>query len=154
VLVKPVIYMSNLLFDAESIKGGKLPSVFGDAPVTFVDPVDVGELMARAILDPQYDGEAWEFGGPEAMTHDEIAETLSKVLGRPIAHVRIDLSTFQESAARDGLPEFVIEAIVEAARVAPQGAFVASDDVLHRVIGRSATPLSDWVERNRSALVA
>jgi uncharacterized protein YbjT (DUF2867 family) len=41
---------------------------------------------------------------PSALTYDEIAATLSQVLGRPIAHVRIDLPTFQGSAASGGLP--------------------------------------------------
>ncbi len=152
--------MSNLLFDAEAIKAGTLPSVFGDARVSLVDPADVGELMARALLDPRYDRESWEVGGPAALTHDEIAATLSEALNRLIAHVRVDLPTFQAAAAGEGLPDFVIEAIVEVARVAPGGAFVGSDEIVQRVLGRPASPLQDWVEqhsdawrRNRPALL-
>jgi uncharacterized protein YbjT (DUF2867 family) len=154
VLVKPVVYMSNLLFDAETIKTGSLPSVFGDARVSFVDPRDVAELIARAILDPQYDDAVWEFGGPAALTHDEVAATLSEVLGRPIAHVRVDLPTFQASAADAGLPDFVVEAIGEAARLAPEGAFVSSDEVIRQILGRPGTGLRDWTEFNREALTA
>jgi uncharacterized protein YbjT (DUF2867 family) len=146
--------MSFLLVRAQAIKSGRLPSLFGDASVSFVDPRDVADLIARALLDPQYDGEAWQFGGPAALTHDEIVATLSEVLGRPIEHLRVDIPTFQESAARDGLPDFRIEAIVEVARMASEGAFAASDDVVRRVLGRPASPLHDWVERHRDALTA
>jgi hypothetical protein len=75
--------------------------------------------------------------------------TLSEVLGRPIAHVRVDVPTFQSSSASEGLPDFVIEVIVEAARLAPQDEFVASDDVARRILGRPASRLRDWIERNR-----
>jgi uncharacterized protein YbjT (DUF2867 family) len=84
----------------------------------------------------------------------EIAATLSEVLGRPIAHVRVDVPAFQESAASRGLPAYVIDTILEAASLAPEGAFVASDDVIRGVLGWPASGFRDWVERNREALTA
>jgi hypothetical protein len=48
----------------------------------------------------------------------------------------------------------VIETIMEAARLAPEGAFVASDDVVRRILGRPASGPRDWVERHRDALTA
>jgi uncharacterized protein YbjT (DUF2867 family) len=154
VLVKPVTFMSNLLLNAEAIKGGSLPSLLGDARLSLVDPRDVGELTAHVLVDPHYDGQTLRFGGPAALTHDEIAAALSEVLGRPISHVRLEVPAFRESAARRGLPVYVIETVVEAATFAPNGTFVASDDVIRRALGRPASPLSNWVERNREALAA
>jgi uncharacterized protein YbjT (DUF2867 family) len=153
VLVKPVTFMSNLLLNAEAIRGGRLPSLLDDARLSLVDPRDVGELIAHALVDPQYDGETLRFGGPAALTHDEIAATLSEGLGRPIAHVRLEVPAFRESAA-SGLPTYVIETVVEAATVAPNSTFAASDDAIRRVLGRPASPLSHWVERNREAFAA
>jgi uncharacterized protein YbjT (DUF2867 family) len=146
--------MSNLIGNAEAIKNGSLPSAFGDGRVSFVDPRDVGEMIARALVDPRYEGETWTFGGPAALSYDEVAATLSEVLGRPIAHVRLDEQAFRNLAARAGLPAHVVETISEAARLAPEGVFVASDDAIRRVLGRPASPLRDWVERHRAALTA
>ena len=154
VLVKPATLMSNLLGNAEAIRSGSLPSVFGDGRVSFVDPRDVGELIARAVIDPQYDGQALRFGGPAALTYDEVAAILSDALGRSIAHVRIDVPAFQASAAGRGLPAHVIDTIVEAASLAPSGTFIASDDAIQQILGRPASPLRDWVDRNREALAA
>lgn len=154
VLVKPATLMSNLLPNSQAIKGGSLPSIFGDSRISLVDPRDVAELIAGALLHPRDDGETWRFGGPAALTYDEIAATLTEVLGRPVAHLRLDVSAFRKSAASRGLPAFVIDTITEAARLAPHGTFVASDDVVRRVLGRPASPLRDWVERHRDALTA
>jgi uncharacterized protein YbjT (DUF2867 family) len=154
VLVKPVTLMSNLLGNAEAIRSGSLPSVFGDGRISFVDPRDVAELIVHALIDPQHDGEALKFGGPAALTYDEVAGMLSEVLGRPISHVRIDVPAFRASAAGRGLPAHVIDTIVEASSLAPAGTFIASDDVIRRILGRPASPLRDWVDRNRAALAA
>src|SRR6185369_11773127 len=98
VVLRPVIYFSNLLFDAAAIKTGKLPSVFRDGRISFVDPRDVAELAARALLQPAYAGQTWEFGGPEALSYDDVAATLTRVLGRRVEHVRLDDATFAAAA--------------------------------------------------------
>ena len=69
--------------------------------------------------------------------------------------MRADLPAFKASAARDGPARlFVVETIGEAARLAPEGTSIASDDVIRRILGRPARGLRDWVERHRDALTA
>jgi uncharacterized protein YbjT (DUF2867 family) len=153
VILRPTIFMSNLRMDAASIvNDGKLPSVFGDARVTFVDPKDVAALARRALIEPnKYAGASWDFGGPEPLSYDDLAATLTEVLGRRIEHVRVDLKDFAESALRSGLPDFVVEAITESAPLARLGKYAPNDDAVQRVLGRKASPFREWAERNRNA---
>lgn len=151
VVLRPTIFMSNLFMDAAAIKAGKLPSVFGDARVTFVDPRDVAALAARALVEPNYEGESWEFGGPEALTYDDLAATFTAVLGRRVGHERVELATFRESARKAGLPDFVVEAITESAPLANTGKYAPADDVVQRVLGRRGSTFRGWVERHRNA---
>lgn len=151
VVVRPVVYMSNLLMDLEAIRAGRLPSTFGDGRMSFVDPRDVAELMARALVEDRHEGQIWEFGGPEALTYDDVASTLTTVLGRPVTHVRLDPAAFRELALQAGLPDFVVEAITEAAAHTREGRFVTDDGVVQRVLGRRAARLADWTERHREA---
>jgi uncharacterized protein YbjT (DUF2867 family) len=154
VVLHPMQFMSNLLTQAESIKSGRLPSVFGDGKFSFIDPHDVAELMARALVDDGYVGESWTIGGPETLTYDDLAATFADALGREVVHTRVDVAPFREAALRDGLPDFVVEMIVEAAAVVPAGHFVADDQVVRRVLGRPATPFRDWLVQNREAFAA
>lgn len=151
VIVRPVVFMSNLLFDAASIRTGKLPSVFGDARMSYIDPRDVAAVMARALLDERHAGATWELGGPEALTYDDLAATLTRVLGRRVEHVRLDDAAFRSAALASGLPDFVVEAITSAATHARAGRYAANDDVIRRLLGRCGGRVSDWVERHREA---
>jgi uncharacterized protein YbjT (DUF2867 family) len=151
VVVRPVVFMSNLMFEAPAIRTGKLPAVFGDSPMSFVDPADVAELMARALIDDAFDGQIWEMGGPEPLTYDQLAELLSNVLRRPVEHVRLDPEEFRENALREGLPDFVIEAITDTGRLAAEGKFVADDAIIRTILGRPGSTFRDWMYQHRDA---
>ncbi len=149
VIVRPVVFMSNLLFDVPSIRIGKLPSVFGDARMSFIDPRDVAAVMARALLDERREGAIWELGGPEALTHDDLAAMLTRVLGRRVEHVPLDDAAFAAAALTSGLPDFVVEAITSAAAHARAGRYATNDDLIQRLLGRRGRSFGDWIERHR-----
>jgi uncharacterized protein YbjT (DUF2867 family) len=149
VIVRPVVFMSNLLFDVVSLRSGKLPSVFGDGRMGFVDARDVAAVMARALLDERHEGATWEFGGPEALTYDDLAATFTRALGRPIEHVRLDDAAFRAAALAGGLPDFVVEAITGAAAHAREGRYATNDDVIQRLLGRRGCSFGDWLARHR-----
>ena len=151
VILRPVVYLSNLLFDAAAIKTGKLPSIFRDGRISLVDPRDVAEVAARALLEPAYAGQTWEFGGPEALSYDDVAATFTRVLGRRVEHVRLEDATFEAAALQSGLPEFVVEAITSTATAAQSGKYEVNDDVVRRVLGRRASSLAAWIARQRDA---
>jgi uncharacterized protein YbjT (DUF2867 family) len=151
VVLRPVVFMSNLLFDTGSIKNGKLPSIFGAGRINLVDPQDVAEVAARALVSPSYAGQTLEFGGPEALSYDMVAATFTRVLGRTIEHVRLDDAAFEAAALRAGLPEFVVEAITTTAASARDGRYEVSDAVVRSVLGRRASSLAQWIARHRDA---
>jgi uncharacterized protein YbjT (DUF2867 family) len=150
VMLRPVIFMSNFLhFDADGIRSGKLPSVFGDGRMNFVDPEDVAEVTVLALTDDAHVGATWEFGGPEALSYDDVAATFTRVLGHRVEHVRLDEATLRAVAP---LPDFVIDAIISSGKLARAGRFTAADDgPLMRLLGRRGRSFADWVERHRSA---
>jgi uncharacterized protein YbjT (DUF2867 family) len=151
VVLRPVIFMSNMFMEMAAIKAGKMASSFGDGRMTYVDPRDVAELTARALLEARHEGETWEFGGPEALTYDDLAATFASVLGRRVEHVRLSDAAFQDAALGAGLPDFVVEAITVAAIGTRAGKYATNDDVVQRVLGRRAATFRSWVERHRAA---
>jgi len=151
VILRPVVFMSNLLFDAESIKKGALPSIFEDGRIGLVDPRDVAAVAAVALESPSYDGRTLEFGGPEALSYDLVAATFTRVLARRIQHVRVDDASFEAGATRAGLPDFVVEAITVTATSARAGHYAVNDEVVRSALGRPASSLTDWIGRHREA---
>ncbi len=63
VILQPVMFMTNLLWEAASVKQGRIASAFADGRMSFVDPLDVADvaLLALTTSDPVSGG--WGFGG-------------------------------------------------------------------------------------------
>jgi uncharacterized protein YbjT (DUF2867 family) len=149
VILQPVMFMGNLLWEAASIKQGQIASAFGDGRMSFVDERDVADVALLALTTPGRVGAAWAFGGPQALSYDEVAATFSRVLGRRVDHRRLDESRFRGAAA--ALPDFVIEAIVSSASMAQAGKYEVSDRLIQESLGRRARSLESWIEDHRSA---
>jgi uncharacterized protein YbjT (DUF2867 family) len=67
-----------------------------------VQPVfvgDVGEVVARGVVEPRAAGQVFELGGPEHLTMDEILRTVQRLLGRhqPLVHAPVALVKLQAS---------------------------------------------------------
>jgi uncharacterized protein YbjT (DUF2867 family) len=152
VILKPVMFMSNLLWEAEAIKKGTIASTFGDGRMSFIDPSDVAEVALSALTTPDRGDAVWEFGGPEALSYDDVAATFSRVLGRRVSHVRLDEREFQRAAAL--LPELVVDAIVSSAVMAREGKYEVPDRLVHDKLGRRARTLESWIAAHRAAFAA
>ena len=154
-LLRPSMYAANLLGSAAGIKDGKLYSTAGDAKLTWVDPADVAAVAVAALADPAHAGHTYELTGPEAVDYDELAERFSRVLGRPIEHVRIDDETFRLALTEAGLPAWTVDAFVEMyARGVRSGGFERTSDDVERILGRSPRSIDQWIEANRAAFEA
>jgi uncharacterized protein YbjT (DUF2867 family) len=149
VILQPVMFMSNLLWEAESIKKGTIASMFGGGRMSFIDPGDVAEVALVALTTPDRVDAVWPFGGPEPLSYDDVAATFSRVLGRRVEHVRLDQREFRQAAAR--LPDFVVEAIMSSAVMAQQGKYEVSDQLIQDKLRRRARTLESWIAAHRAA---
>jgi uncharacterized protein YbjT (DUF2867 family) len=149
VILQPVMFMTNLLWEADSIKQGTLASSFGDGRMSFVDPRDVADLAVVALTTRDRGNAVWAFGGPAPLSYADVAATFSRVLGRRIEHVRLDQRAFEAAAAR--LPDFVVEAIVSSAVMAQRGKYEVPDQVIRERLGRRARDLESWITEHREA---
>jgi uncharacterized protein YbjT (DUF2867 family) len=150
-VLKPNVFMSNLLWDAPAIQQGTISSIMGDGRLGLIDPDDVADLAVEALTDERHAGSTWEVGGPQALSYDDVAAIFSKVLDRPVEHLRLDLATFRAGAAAAGVPDFAAESLVTVARLMREGSWVTDDEVIRRVLGRPAQNLHSWIERHRAA---
>lgn len=125
----------------------------GGGRTAFVDADDVGQVAAAALLDPAaHLNRAWTPTGPEALTYDEVAATLSDVLDRPIRYARPGVLAYARHARRTvGMPlgmVAVTTAIYTAARVGQAGGL--TDDVAE-VLGHPPVTFGEFAEREAAA---
>jgi uncharacterized protein YbjT (DUF2867 family) len=109
----------------------------------------VAEVALVALTTPDLASGVWGFGGPEALSYDDVAATFSRVLGRRVEHVRLDDQAFRQATA--GLPELVIDAIAASAAMAQQGKYEVPDQLIRDRLGRRGRTLESWIAAHRTA---
>ncbi|GAA2583582.1 hypothetical protein [Streptomyces tubercidicus] len=65
---------------------GTLTSATGTGRVGFIDAEDIAAVAAHALADSPLPGHDLVLTGPEALTYDDIATTLTELTGRPVRH--------------------------------------------------------------------
>jgi uncharacterized protein YbjT (DUF2867 family) len=112
--LRPTFFMQNLFRFASSIaEQGVIAGPFRSSNWTFVDARDVGCVAARAMLDSTHAGKAYTVTGSESLTYQEVAEKLSKVLGKSIRYTDITANEARGRLQAAGASPVMIEATLE-----------------------------------------
>jgi uncharacterized protein YbjT (DUF2867 family) len=110
--LRPNAFMQTLLEGwAEDIrKEGKFYDAVEGASYAPIDARDIARVAARTLTEPGHEGMAYELTGPESISWEDAAETLSRVLGRTVRYVRISLDDLRQSLLDEGFTEEMAEA--------------------------------------------
>jgi uncharacterized protein YbjT (DUF2867 family) len=105
-------FMQNVLRQRAAIEAGNFVEPSGATAASRIDVDDLADV-AVAVANGPFDGRALTLTGPAALTGDQIAATLSGVLGRPVRYVSPPLAQFRAALVERGLPAWQIDAFVE-----------------------------------------
>ena len=116
--LRPSSFMQNAVtFMGETIRAESVfYSASGQAKVSHVDVRDIAAVAVQALVEPNHEGKAYTLTGPEALTYDELATELSKVLGRPISHVSLSPSDLENGMLAEGMPEEIADRMLDLER--------------------------------------
>lgn len=147
-VLRPSWFMQNFTDDhphAESVRtDGVLTTATGTGRVPFVDADDIAAVAAHALTatpPPEHD---LVITGPEALTYDEVAATLTDVTGRTVTHDAVPADQLADRLTQRGLPaEFarVLAALDDAIR---GGAEDRVTDTVARLTGRAPRSFADY----------
>jgi uncharacterized protein YbjT (DUF2867 family) len=85
-ILRPVFFMQNLL---AMVRAGAIATAVGEGRVAMVDSRDIAAVAVAALTSHQYAGKTYTLTGPEALSFDDAASTLSQQTGTKISHVRV-----------------------------------------------------------------
>lgn len=106
VVLQPNFFMQNdYMFQGAILHGGVVPMPIGTVGVHSIDARDIGRAAARALTLPDWDGQAVPLCGPDRMTGPGMAETYTRVLGRPVRYAGDDTRPFI-GALKANMPGF------------------------------------------------
>ncbi|MEO1147047.1 MAG: SDR family oxidoreductase [Cyanobacteria bacterium J06638_22] len=116
--LRPNSFMQNVVtFMAETIKAEAVfYSASGEAKIAHVDVRDIAAVAVKALTESTHAGQAYTLTGPEAMTYDDLANELSKVLGCSIRHISLSPSDLKHGMLAEGMPEAIADRMLDLER--------------------------------------
>ena len=151
--VQPTYFMQNLLWQADSIaKEGVYYDDLG-GPVAWIDARDIADVAAEALTGSGHEGKGYGLTGPEALTGEDVAATLSEATGQSITAAPLAPDDAKAAMMSGGMQEEVAGAMVELASIAPKGYLGGIETTVSDVLGRPARRFKDFVAENKSAFV-
>ena len=175
--LRPTLFAESLLVLAPMIRAGLLHVPFGTGRHAPIAAEDQARVIVGILEDPaSHRGKIYPLYGPVEFTHQEIAQVLSRVLGKGVQYKQVSLETMlqiltsggqkppAEHSARalygefEQKPEgrtgdsFLLQHLREVAIYHQNGVFSGTNDVVEKIGGRQPTTLEEFITRHRQAL--
>jgi len=120
-------------------------SASGTAKTSHMDVSDIAAVAVQALIEPGHEGKAYTLTGPEAITYDELASELTKVLGRPVSHITLSPSELKSGMLAEGAPEAIADRMLDLERYFRGGwAAIITNDI-QQVTGKEPRRYSDYI---------
>ena len=153
-VLRPGGFYSSLLFAAEAIRAGVLPSAAGGGRLAWIDHADAADVASAVLLDDGYTGQVLKMTGPQALTYDDVVAALEQAIGKPVAHVRIDEETLREQLTSAGLPDWLADSFLGQHRLMREDRLSMVTTVVADVLGRAPRAIGEWLAENKGAFGA
>jgi NAD(P)H dehydrogenase (quinone) len=118
----------------------------GDGRVAAVARDDIARVAARVLRDPaRHEGATYDLTGPEALTLDEVAQTLSEQWGRPVAFHNETIAEAYESRAKWNAPAWQNDAWVSTYTAIAAGELAPISSAVTDITGSAPRSLARFV---------
>ena len=174
--LRPTLFAESLLVLAPMIRAGLLHVPFGTGRHAPIASEDQARVIVGILEDPaSHRGKVYPLYGPAEFTHQEIAQVLSRVLGKDVQYKQVSFETWLQIMASGGQkppaehtaramygefeqkPEgrtgdsFLIQHLREVAIDHQNGVFAGTNDVVKKIGGRQPTTLEEFITKHRKA---
>lgn len=152
-ILRPNSFMQNIVaYNAPSIREqGAFYAAMDDAKLSLVDVHDVAEAAAKILLAPQaHAGKTYELNGPEAVNYTEVAQRISRLIGRPVQFVDIPENAQRQAMLDLGMPEWQVTALLDLQQYYSKlGKGGEVTDTLANLLGHAPRTLDHFLTENK-----
>jgi hypothetical protein len=153
-----ILYASHLMSNPFKFQGRELrdtetvSTLFGasgNRGVNYVSPNDVAEVAVRVLLAPKdHFNKEYTLTGPEAITDQAIADTLSKYLRKPVMYVDQPIKEFSTEIKLSGDPHWMVDDLVALEKIKATGkeedhSFISKD--FNEICGHDPESFEDYL---------
>jgi NAD(P)H dehydrogenase (quinone) len=137
----------------EAILSGEIVSNAVSGGVSFVSRRDCAAVAAAVLGGDGHESRSYDVTGPAAVTYDELASTISEVVGRTVVFTRATDDQIARSLADAGVPTMFADMFVGWGPAVQQGYYADVTTVVEDLAGRPPATLREVLEAHRSELL-
>ena len=152
--LRPTGFMQNVVnYFAPTIKSdGVFYAPAGKARIPHVDVADNARAAAAVLLGgSEHLGKSYDLSGPAVITYDEVAATLSEILGKPVRYVDPGAAAYKATLLQYGTPEAYADALVDLNRSYAEGQHAEVSPWIERLTGRAPRSFREFAAENAAA---
>jgi NAD(P)H dehydrogenase (quinone) len=148
-ILRPAAYMQNILGEWGAIEATgvyHVPYPTGTR-LQLVDLEDVAEAAYSVLTQAGHKAASYELCGPTAPSQDQVAAEIARAIGTPVRAEQISLEAWQRSAEMAGMSSDRIRDFLAMFEHYGEHDFVGNPSALGRLLGRTPTSLTEFVDR-------
>ncbi|MDR3485203.1 MAG: NAD(P)H-binding protein [Bradyrhizobium sp.] len=149
-VLRPSAFADLLKRSASQIASGTWANAAGDGPVNFIDTRDVADAARVALLEAfaSESQRAYHLTGSRTWTMEQVAETLSGLLGREVTYRYRSPEEERTALAAAGLPPLIVDVMVGLDQVCREHGYREITSTFKDMTGKEARPLTGWLSEN------
>lgn len=155
-VIRPNWFMQNFhTFWLQGIReAGTIFLPVGQAKGSFIDARDIADVAARLLTSHELDGRDFDLTGLEALDHDQVAATLSRVTGRRIRFQDITPEAMRQGLLGAGLPADYAEFLVTILGFFRAGYAERITEAVARITGHAPRSFEAYARDHKAAWAA
>lgn len=149
--IRPTFFMQNLtgmhLKDILEMK--EIIAPVGKGKTNFIDTKNIGEIIAKVLKEKGHEKKAYSITGPKSYTYHEVADILTKKLGRKIEYKEPGVIKFFIRMKKRGFNIKYIFVMMAIFLTSKFGKADITNNNFKNIMGYEPNSLEDFIERNK-----
>ncbi|EUC15623.1 NmrA family NAD(P)-binding protein [Paraburkholderia hospita] len=148
--LRPTTFADVLKRAGAPIAAGNWAGAAGNGAANFIDTRDVAEAARIALLEDVPDGSqrAYHLSGPRNWTMQQVAEELSRLLGRRVVYNDRSPTEHRGALLASGQPPLVVDLLLGLDRLFRESALAETTATFEKLTGKPPRSLSEWLREN------
>ncbi|NDK57597.1 SDR family oxidoreductase [Pontibacter fetidus] len=153
--LRPASFMQNFdNYNSETIKQeGKIYMPCGDGKVSYIDTRDIAAVAVEVLTGTGHEGQVYDLTGPEALSVDEVADTISLVTGKPVLFVDVPEENARAAMQQQHVPDWMADALLELYSVHRAGYSSGVTSRVEELTGRKPHSFRQFVKEHKDCFV-
>ena len=146
--LRPTRFMTHTPYVWSSVlQRNLLLETGGDGAMTVIDPADVAAVALLALTKDGHEGQTYKLTSEDSFTARQLADMLSRALGRDLTIFRGDTEALRAALLEGGVPEAYAPLMAYYFNSVAAG-FWRVTDTAGRLLGRKPGSYAQWLDRN------